>query len=119
MFVFPETRRALLLAYRWTIHLRTMSNGEPHPTARAHILSYNFAPEINGGIPWILEPSVKGSRLVLLREMSSEPKTQIVVWNWITGEMLLVRQPLLRDHTLTRTVHLGTRCRVLPICTVC
>ena len=84
-----------------------MSDGEPHPTARIPVLSYNFAP----GDPWAQGKSITipSSRLALLREVFSELVTQLIVWNWITGEMLLVCQLLLGDHTLMWTIHLGTQ----------
>ena len=71
-----------------------MSDGEPHPSARAKVLSYTF------GTRWVLEPSITSSRLALLGSVSRESETQIIVWNWVTGEMLLVCQHFLGDRTL-------------------
>ena len=75
-----------------------MSDGEPHPAARVPVLSYTFPHDD----PWVLESSITitSSRLALLREVSSERVTQLIVWNWITGEMLLVCQLLPGDRTL-------------------
>ena len=113
MFVFPGACRALLLAYRWNIHLRTMSDGDPHPSARAKVLSCALA---LGGLG-VLEMSITSSRLAFLGEaVSSEHKTQLIVWNWITGEQLLVCQLLLGGRTLAdvdrplRNSVLGTAC---------
>ena len=63
-----------------------MNDGEPHPAARTKILSYTFAP----GRLYVLKTSITSSRLALLGEVSGERATQLIVWDWITGEMLLV-----------------------------
>ena len=118
MPVFLGARRALLVAYRWIVHLRTMNDGEPHPSARAKALSSTFAPGTDNP-PWALEMSITSSRLALLGAVSRGSATQIVVWNWVTGEMLLVRQLLLGDRTLMLAVRLGTRYWALPVCIVC
>ena len=117
MFVFPGVRRALLLAYRWNIHLRKMNDGDPHPSAREKVLSCALALGRLG----VLEMSITNSRLAFLGEaVSREHGTQLIVWNWITGENLLVRQLSLGDGTLLMwAVHLGTRYWVLPVYTVC
>ena len=73
-----------------------MSDGEPHPAARVPVLSYTFAP----GRLYALQTLITGSRLALLGEVSGERVTRLIVWNWITGEMLLVRQLPLGDRTL-------------------
>ena len=86
---FLVARRALLLAYRWTIHLRTMSDGKPHPSARAKVLPYTFR-ILDGDNPWLAELSITSSRLALLGTVPGEFGTELSVWNWITGEMLLV-----------------------------
>ena len=112
---------ALWLAYRWTIHLRTMSDGEPHPAARTQVLSYTFATRFGGDL-WVLESSITSSRLALLGEEATGKfvtQRQLIIWNWITGEMLLVCQLFLGDRTLMWTVHSGNRNLDLPVCTVC
>ena len=76
-----------------------MSDGEPHPSARVKVLSYTFALG-EAGTCWLLEPSITSSRLALLGGVPSESLVRLVIWNWITGEMLLVCQLFVGNHTL-------------------
>ena len=95
-----------------------MDDGDPHPSARAKVLFYVFAPG-NNHAPRVLKSSITNFRLALLGNLSGRYATQLTVWNWITGEMLLVCQLLLDNRTLMWTVHLGARHWVLPVCSVC
>lgn len=94
-----------------------MSDGEPHPTARNKILSYTFSPG-DGGTADILDKSITTSRLVILRGLSSVDVAQIVVWDWTTGQILLVCRLLVYSSILMRTVRLGVGQPVLPVCEV-
>ena len=65
-----------------------MSNGEPHPGAQVKVLSYHFT---SGGIfAEILDLSITDSRLAALRRVSDVHAAQAVVWDWTTGQILLV-----------------------------
>ena len=85
-----------------------MSDGKSHPSARTKVLSHTFAPG-NDDTPRVLKSSITSSRLALLGNLSGVYVTQLTVWNWITGEMLLVCQLLLGNRTLMWTAHLGTQ----------
>ena len=104
--------------YRWKIHLRTMSDGEPHPAAQTTVLSYTFATGA-GCIPDVQDTSITDSRLAVLRGLSHVHTGQIVVWDWTTGQILLVRRLLAFDSTLMRTAHQGAQRRILPLREAC
>lgn len=92
------------------INLTTLSDGEPHPSARVKVLSYAFAHTD------FLEASITGSRLAVLRGDLWTLTAQVVVWDWITGQIVLVRVPHVRSHPLMQAVYLGTRGQTLPVC---
>ena len=73
------------------IHLCTFNDGEPHPRARVKVLFCTFAPG-NGTYVEAVGASVASSRLAVLRKVSDVSVTQVVVWDWVTGQILLVRQ---------------------------
>ena len=85
--------------------MSTLSDGEPHPSARVKVLSYAFA-DID-----FLEASITGSRLAVLREGQTIPVSvaQVVVWDWMSGQILLVRVPHAHNHPPMWIVHLGIR----------
>ena len=62
---------------------------EPHPHARVKVLSYTLAPE-NGTHVEAVGASVTGSRLAVLRKVSDISATQVVVWDWVTGQILVI-----------------------------
>lgn len=65
-----------------------MSNGEPHPNAQTQVLSYYFT---SGGVfAEILDLSITDTRLAALRRVSDVHTAQAVVWDWTTGQILLV-----------------------------
>ena len=92
-----------------------MDDREPRPTAKTRALSYTFAPE-NGSPINILEMSITGCRLAVLRGASDEHIAQVVVWDWITGQILLVYRLLIHGLTLVLIVRSGARERILPLC---
>ena len=85
-----------------------MSDGEPHPAAQTKVLSSTLAPAL-GDLVNILDMSITGSRLALLRGTFGVGITQVVVWDWTTGQTLLVRRLLVYSPTMMRTIRLGTR----------
>ena len=68
-----------------------MSDGEPHPAAQTQVLSSTFAPAVGDLVDIFLNMSITGSRLALLRGVYGVGITQAVVWDWTTGQILLVR----------------------------
>ena len=85
--------------HRLRIHLATMTDGAPHPAAQIMDLSYTFVPgyeDLFGG----LDMSITGSRLAVLRWDSRIRAIQVVVWDWTTGQILLVRRSLVFDSAL-------------------
>ena len=78
------------------MHLRTLRDGEPHPAAQTAVLSYTFATG-DGGLPDVQDMSITDSRLAVLRSFSYIRTGQIVVWDWTTGQILLVRRLLVFD----------------------
>ena len=90
------------------VHLCTLNDGEPHPCARVKVLSYTFASG-NGVQVEAVKISITGSRLAVLKRVSDIPMTRVVVWDWMTGQILLVRQLYVDRYTLMEIVHLGTR----------
>ena len=72
------------------IHLRALSDGGHHPAARRPSICYSRA----GDKPLKLcSVSVTTSRLVMLA--SVEETTFLVIWDWRTTQVLLVREPTL------------------------
>ena len=95
-----------------------MSDGEPHPAARTAILSYTF-PTGDGGMPDVQDTSITGSRLAVFRGLSNIRTGQIVVWDWTTGQILLVCQLLVFNPSLIRTAYQGAQGRILPLREAC
>ena len=77
---------------RWKIRLRTLADGQPHPSAQIPTLSYTAEPELGDSLDWWAF-SITGSRLAFFCRCSSAPEVtaQLAVWDWNTGEILLVR----------------------------
>ena len=95
-----------------------MRDGGTHPAARTAVLSYTFTLG-EGGLPDILDMSIADSRLAVFGAVSGTHATQIVVWDWTTGQILQVRRPLTFNSGLMWTAHQGVRGRVLPVCGAC
>ena len=74
------------------ITLRTMTDGLPHPKAQRHIIGYNLGASF-ASREWYDEMHINGSRLgVVFRPTDPEDnRFSVVVWNWMTGEIVLVR----------------------------
>lgn len=85
---FPEHVELMQLDRR-TIRLYTLNNGSPHPSARTGVLLYTF--EVSAGRHPILDMSITGSKLAIFSGSSSAPTTELVVWDWTTGQVMLVR----------------------------
>ena len=98
--------------------MTTLNGGEPHPAAQIETLTYTFAPR-DADPSGVLEASITDSRLAFLRGIPNISVTQVVVWDWTTGQILLVRRLFVCSHTLVLTVSLGARERVLPVCEFC
>jgi len=82
------------------ITLRTMTDGLPHPKAQRNIIHHNLGATF-ASFEWCGELHVNGSRLgVVFRPTDLEDnRFSVVVWNWMTGETVLVR--LLHQNTST------------------
>ena len=76
------------------IALRTMTDGLPHPKAQQHIIKYDMNATLASS-EWCDELHINESRLgVVFRPGDSEDnRFSVVVWNWTTGEIVLVRGP--------------------------
>ena len=74
------------------ITLRTMTDGLPHPNARQHVIGYKLDASF-ACYEWYDEMHINGSRLgVVFRPTDPEDnRFSVAVWNWTTGEMVLVR----------------------------
>jgi len=78
----------------YAIHLWSMTSGRPHPPAENPIISYpcRCNPEIGGGVGSV---SITNYRLAILAENLRPARgTAVVVWDWRTGMILLVSEPL-------------------------
>ena len=73
------------------INLRTMTDGLPHPRAQHHVIKHNLSATFSGS-EWGDELHINGSRLgVVFRPVDPEDnRFSVVVWNWTTGEIVLV-----------------------------
>lgn len=74
------------------ITLRTMTDGLLHPRAQRQVITFGVSlasPE------WWGELHINGSRIgVVFRPVDPDANGfTVVVWNWITGEMVLVGGP--------------------------
>jgi len=74
------------------IHLRTMTDGLPHPKAQKHVIKYDLSATFASS-KWCEELHINGSRFgVVFRPTDLEDnRFFVVVWNWTTGEIVLVR----------------------------
>ena len=101
---------------RWKIQLRTLSDGEPHPSAQTADLCYTFEPESAPFDGWKI--SITSSRLALLL-LRFYPTEKLIVWDWTTGEILLARWVFLSYSPLTQILRLGPGEQGLQVCGVC
>ena len=69
-----------------TIHLRTLSGGEPHPAAQRPTFNYSYARACSR---FFL--SVTASRLAVLMDLPQSMKV-FVIWDWKSARVLFVRQ---------------------------
>ena len=76
---------------RWKIQLRTLDDGEPHPSARTAVLSFAFELHPSRRRTGTGNLSITSSRLAFFCSHSGPTKTKVIVWDWTTGEILLVR----------------------------
>jgi hypothetical protein len=72
------------------IALRTMTDGLPHPKAQRQIIVHDIYASFSS--EWWGELHITGSRLgVVFRSVDLEDNGfSVVVWDWTTGEMVLV-----------------------------
>jgi hypothetical protein len=96
-----------------------MEDGEPHPSAQTPVLSYTFAEFGSFFNEW--QMSITSSRLALLCVCldSYFIPAQLIVWDWITGDILLVGLLLFFCSSLMRIVPLGPPSYRLPVCDIC
>lgn len=95
---------------RWKIQLRTLSGGEPHPSARTADLCYDYFPEYcNSAEDCEMSLSITSSRIAFFCTLSGTPYItgKLIVWDWTTGDILVVRCVFLSRHPLMWTVFLG------------
>ena len=73
------------------ITLRTLTDGLPHPKAQRHIIGYSLGATFTS-YEWYTETHINGSRLgVVFRPTDPDDSGfSVVVWDWTTGEMVLV-----------------------------
>ena len=88
------------------IHLRTMTDGLPHPKAQQHAIKFDLSATIASS-EWCDELHINGSRLgVVFRPTDLEDNGfSVVVWNWTTGEIVLVRRSHYDALTLIDATH--------------
>jgi hypothetical protein len=80
----------------YALHLWSMTTGQPHPAAENPILSYPRTSEINTEAD-VYSVSITNSRLaVLIENRKTGEGVKMVVWDWRTGNILLVSEPLFR-----------------------
>lgn len=74
------------------INLRTITDGLPHPKAQKNVIKYDLGATFAGS-EWGDELHINGSRLgVVFRPVDPEDNGfSVVVWDWTTGEIVLVR----------------------------
>ena len=104
---------------RLRIRLRTLNDGEPHPSAQTPVLSCTLEPEISHHSDhW--QMSITSSRLVFLRTFlgALTATAQLTVWDWTTGEVLLVHPIFLSRFLPMRIVLLAPQEQELPICDI-
>ena len=75
----------------YTLHLWSMTTGQPHPAAENPIISY---PRITSAEVYSI--SITNSRLAILVRHSDDAAkgTEVTAWDWRTGRILLVSEPL-------------------------
>ena len=71
-----------------------MMGGLPHPKAHQQTITYDLDPSFSSP-EWWGELHINGSRLgVVFRPVDPEDnRFSVVVWDWITGEIVLVSEP--------------------------
>lgn len=71
--------------------LRTMADGSPHPKTRQKIITHKLDPSLASS-EWWGEPCLNGSRLgIVFRPIDPDDnRFSVVVWDWTTGEIVLV-----------------------------
>jgi hypothetical protein len=93
---FPSTvMTTVLMPFRRgrSIHLRTMSTGDPHPAAKNPNLSHELKYVQLGGMATI---QVSNDHVgvwfwnEVIRPLGLYPAHELVIWNWKTGAVLLV-----------------------------
>jgi hypothetical protein len=73
------------------ITLRSMTDGLPHPKAQRQVIRYDLCAPFSSH-EWWGELHINGSRVgVVFRPADAEDnRFAVVVWNWTTGDMVLV-----------------------------
>ena len=66
--------------------MEVLNNGRPHPSAPLEALA--------------VETSITGTGLAVLRRVSDTSATQVVVWDWVTGQISLVRRSCVDSYAL-------------------
>ena len=88
----------------YTLHLWSMTSGQPHPAAGNPTISY---PRIRvTHVDVVSSVSITNSRLAIL--VGTPPDAwEMVVWDWRTGRILLVSEPLTSVTAFSPTNILG------------
>jgi hypothetical protein len=76
----PETAR------KHSIHLRSLSDGKPHPLARDAPVLYHA--QITRGLSASYTIQVSGTFIAI--HFCSDDSNELDIWNWMTGELQVV-----------------------------
>ena len=76
----PEATR------KHSIHLRTLSDGKPHPLARSAPVLYHAQVTRGPRISY----TVQVSRTFIAVYFCSDDSNELGIWNWVTGELQVV-----------------------------
>lgn len=73
-------------AHKHSIHLRSLSDGKPHPLARnAPVLSHRQ------GTRWLnVTYTIQVSRTFVAIKFCTDEGNELAIWNWMNGELQLV-----------------------------
>lgn len=71
---------------RHSIHLRSLSNGKPHPLACNAPVLYHVQTFMYIGASYIIQ--VSGTFIAV--QFCSDDTNELGIWNWMTGELQVV-----------------------------
>ena len=73
-------------AYKHSIHLRSLSDGKPHPLARDAPVLYH--PQVTRELSLSYTIQVSGTFIAI--HFCSNDSNELGIWNWMTGELQVV-----------------------------